>query len=91
MTLDIRGGLKITKLSRNPYVVFEELISNAIDSFLIRRNGGEISNKLEINIVVNFFKKDLIVFSNAGLYSILKGDFASIFANRFFNTSDDKS
>ncbi|SFU66637.1 hypothetical protein SAMN04488527_1101 [Aliiroseovarius crassostreae] len=38
MTLDVRGSLKNTKLSKNPYVVFEELLSNAIDSFLIRRD-----------------------------------------------------
>ena len=38
MTLDIRGSIKNTKLSKNPYVVFEELISNAIDSYLIRKD-----------------------------------------------------
>lgn len=38
MTLDIRGSLKNTKLSSNAYVVFEELLSNAIDSYLIRKH-----------------------------------------------------
>lgn len=32
MTLDIRGSIKNTKLSLNQYVVFEELIANAIDA-----------------------------------------------------------
>jgi hypothetical protein len=60
MTLDIRGSLKSTKLSRNPYVVFEELISNAIDSFLIRKNGDTSISKLQIDITVDFFSADLI-------------------------------
>lgn len=38
MTLDIRGGLKNTSISGNRYVVIEELLSNAIDSYLIRKN-----------------------------------------------------
>lgn len=60
MTLDIRGSLKGTKLSRNPYVVFEELISNAIDSFLIRKNGDATAKNLQIDIAVDFFPTDLI-------------------------------
>lgn len=39
MTLDIRGGLKNTAINKSDYVVFEEILSNAIDSYLIRRNG----------------------------------------------------
>jgi hypothetical protein len=38
MTLDIRGGLKNTAKNKNEYVPFEEMLSNAIDSYLIRRN-----------------------------------------------------
>lgn len=60
MTLDIRGSLKGTKLSRNPYVVFEELISNAIDSFLIRKNGDVTAKNLQIDIAVDFLSADLI-------------------------------
>lgn len=60
MTLDIRGSLKGTKLSRNPYVVFEELISNGIDSFLIRKQGGDTAKNLQIDIKVDFFSADLI-------------------------------
>jgi hypothetical protein len=37
MTLDIRGGLKNTAINSSDYVVFEEMLSNAIDSYLIRR------------------------------------------------------
>lgn len=60
MTLDIRGSLKATKLSRNPYVVFEELVSNAIDSFLIRKNDDVNAKNLRIDITVEFFDGDLI-------------------------------
>ncbi|GIT93165.1 hypothetical protein JANAI62_35510 [Jannaschia pagri] len=40
MTLDIRGSLKNTKPSRNRYVVFEELLSNALDSYLVRKTAS---------------------------------------------------
>ncbi|MFZ6758122.1 hypothetical protein ACO0K9_13010 [Undibacterium sp. Ji50W] len=60
MTLDIRGSLKGTKLSRNPYVVFEELVSNSIDSFLIRKNSDAAAVDLKIDIAVDFFSKDLL-------------------------------
>ncbi|WP_165668473.1 hypothetical protein [Metapseudomonas otitidis] len=54
MTLDIRGSLKNTKLSTNPYVVFEELISNAIDSYLIRRALDPHISDMKIQIHVTF-------------------------------------
>jgi hypothetical protein len=38
MTLDIRGGLKNTTINKSDHVVFEEVLSNAIDSYLIRLN-----------------------------------------------------
>ncbi len=60
MTLDIRGSLKGTKLSRNPYVVFEELVSNSIDSFLIRKSSDSSAVDLRIDIAVDFFAKDLL-------------------------------
>lgn len=41
MTLDIRGGLKNTAKNQNHYVALEELLSNAIDSYLIRRSMEE--------------------------------------------------
>lgn len=37
MGLDVRGGLKKAKLNTNIYTFIDELFSNAIDSFLIRK------------------------------------------------------
>ncbi|WCX21511.1 hypothetical protein [Pseudomonas aeruginosa] len=54
MTLDIRGSLKNTKLSTNSYVVFEELISNAIDSYLIRRALDPHTPDMKVNVDVTF-------------------------------------
>lgn len=60
MTLDVRGSIKNTKLSSNPYVVFEEIISNAIDSFLIRTHeDGSVPN-LIVKIRVDFSPSDLL-------------------------------
>lgn len=59
MTLDIRGSLKNTKLSSNPYVVFEELISNAIDSYLIRKHGDPGVPDLKILVEVDFSPADM--------------------------------
>ncbi len=61
MALDIRGGLKNTKLSKNPYVVFEELISNAIDSFLIRKHYDQCAPDMRIEIKVDL--------SNSGIFN----------------------
>ncbi len=59
MTLDIRGSLKNTKLSSNPYVVFEELISNAIDSYLIRKDSEPTVPYLRVRVDVTFQKAAL--------------------------------
>ncbi|HKT54543.1 MAG TPA: hypothetical protein VJP88_08820, partial [Caulobacteraceae bacterium] len=59
MTLDIRGSLKNTKLSSNPYVVFEELISNAIDSYLIRKDSEPTAPDLSVRVEVAFQKAGL--------------------------------
>ncbi|VVP27962.1 hypothetical protein PS838_04186 [Pseudomonas fluorescens] len=59
MTLDIRGSIKNTKLSSNPYVVFEELISNSIDSYLIRKHNDQSVESLQITITVELLS-DLI-------------------------------
>lgn len=62
MTLDIRGSLKNTKPSSNKYVVVDELISNAIDSFLIRKSQekpSKISN-LQISIQIEIFSTSLL-------------------------------
>jgi hypothetical protein len=54
MTLDIRGSLKNTKLSSNSYVVFEELLSNAIDSYLIRKHSEPSAPAMDVVIEVGF-------------------------------------
>lgn len=54
MTLDIRGSIKNTKLSTNPYIVFEELISNAIDSYLIRKASDPHAPDMQIEVEVIF-------------------------------------
>lgn len=38
MALDVPGGRKNTAVNHSDYVVFEEMLSNAIDSYLIRRS-----------------------------------------------------
>jgi hypothetical protein len=60
MTLDIRGSLKNTKISSNRYVVIEDLISNSIDSFLIRRHQGPSDVDLRITVSVDLFAADLL-------------------------------
>lgn len=60
MTLDIKGGLKNTSISHNRYVVFEEMLSNAIDSYLIRRSADHDAPALSIEIGVEFFDRSLI-------------------------------
>lgn len=60
MTLDIRGSLKNTKISANRYVVFEEMISNAIDAFLIRQDEDPSDIGLRIKIAVRLFATDLM-------------------------------
>lgn len=52
MSLDIRGSLKNTKLSTNTYVVLEELFSNAIDAFLIRKSTDATAARLEVSFDV---------------------------------------
>ena len=59
MTLDVRGSLKNTKISSNLYTVFEELLSNAIDSFLIRRHKEPKIKNLRVKFKITFAKTDL--------------------------------
>lgn len=59
MTLDIRGSLKNTKISLNRYVVVEELISNSIDSFLIRRHRDSSALDLKVAISIRLFTSGL--------------------------------
>lgn len=60
MTLDIRGSIKNTKLSSNQYVVFEELIANAIDAHLIRRAADPAAPSMKVTIEVDFSPADLL-------------------------------
>ncbi|MBT2771289.1 hypothetical protein J7J47_03470 [Halomonas sp. ISL-60] len=60
MTLDIRGGLKNTSISSNIYVVVEEMISNAIDSYLIRKSRVKNVPDLLIELNVDFFSVSLL-------------------------------
>ncbi len=59
MTLDIRGSLKNTKINHNYYVVIDELLSNSIDSYLIRKNKEPSSKGLEVTLLVELSPKDL--------------------------------
>lgn len=54
MTLDIRGGRKNTAINHSDYVAFEEMLSNAIDSYLIRKSrvGSVPSFLMKIGIKV---------------------------------------
>lgn len=60
MALDIRGGLKNTRISENQYVVFDELLSNSIDSYLIRKNQYDDVDRLNVVIDIEFTDSDLI-------------------------------
>ncbi|RVI00165.1 hypothetical protein CN200_35950, partial [Sinorhizobium meliloti] len=60
MTLDIRGSIKNTKLSLNQYVVFEELIANAIDAYLIRRAYDPSAPDMNVTIEVDFLPADML-------------------------------
>jgi hypothetical protein len=60
MTLDIRGSLKNTKISLNKYIVIEELISNSIDSFLIRRHEDPSDMDLKVAVSIDLLAMDLL-------------------------------
>ncbi len=60
MTLDIRGSLKNTKISANRYVVLEELISNSIDSFLIRQHQDPSARSLDVRVVAEILTTGLL-------------------------------
>lgn len=59
MTLDIRGSLKNTRINNNRYVVIDELLSNAIDSYLIRKNLETTLSGLEVTFFIEFFPRVL--------------------------------
>ena len=59
MTLDIRGSLKNTRINHNYYVVIDELLSNAIDSFLIRCKENNLQDDLHVEFIIDFFQEQL--------------------------------
>ncbi len=59
MALDIRGSLKNTKINLNNYIVIDELLSNAIDSYLIRKKAEPLLNGLQVIFSIEFFDKEL--------------------------------
>lgn len=59
MTLDIRGGLKNTDISSNRYVVVEEMLSNAIDSYLIRKNIDNSAPPFSVSFELEFLVDSL--------------------------------
>lgn len=60
MTLDIRGSLKNTRISKNPWVVVDELLANSIDAFLIRKRDEADAVALEVTLKVKATKADLL-------------------------------
>ena len=60
MTLDIRGSLKNTRRSKNNHVVLDELLSNSIDAFLIRRASTQGDLALDIFLSVKATKANLL-------------------------------
>lgn len=54
MALDIRGSRKNTKINKNIHVFVDELISNSIDSYLIRKNREPSLPGLIIDLTITF-------------------------------------
>ena len=59
MTLDIRGSLKNTRMNANRYITYEELFSNAVDSYLIRKSEGNFSDSLQVQFITELFDDKL--------------------------------
>lgn len=59
MTLDVRGSLKNTRINKNPHVIIEELLSNAIDSYLIRKSNGIPLTGLSVSLLIEFYRAEL--------------------------------
>jgi hypothetical protein len=59
MTLDVRGGLKNTAINHSNYIAFEEMLSNAIDSYLIRRSKEENTPSFFVQIEIEIIGTDL--------------------------------
>ncbi len=59
MTLDIRGGLKNKTINHSSYVALEEMLSNAIDSYLIRRSREPNAPPFSVDFHVEFISTAL--------------------------------
>jgi hypothetical protein len=59
MTLDVRGSLKNTRANSSLYIVFDELLSNAIDTYLIRKNAEPTIENLKIEFDVEVYPRNL--------------------------------
>lgn len=57
--LDIRGSLKNTKINKSYYIVVDELFSNAIEAFLIRKQDDRTAQDFQVIFDINFYDKDL--------------------------------
>ena len=60
MTLDVRGGLKNTAINHSDYVVLEEMLSNAIDSYLIRRASDRDAPPFSVEVAIELRTADLL-------------------------------
>jgi hypothetical protein len=67
MTLDIRGSKKTTRISDNQFVVFEELLSNAIDSYLIRKNATPKILPLDVQFEIELYSSDMFAVDEIGV------------------------
>ncbi len=60
MALDLRGSLKNTRINPSIYVVFEEMFSNAVDSYLIRKHREPESPPLSVAFSIASISRDLL-------------------------------
>lgn len=51
--LDVNGSLKTTKIKQSHYVIIEEMLANAIDSYLLRKNSDQSAESLSVSIKVD--------------------------------------
>jgi hypothetical protein len=78
MTLDIRGSKKTTRISDNRFIVFEELLSNAIDSYLIRKNETPNIPPLDVRFQIDLYTSDMFTEDTIGVQLICKDNGAGL-------------
>lgn len=59
MTLDVRGGLKNTKINPSPQIVFAELLANSVDHYLVRAAREFDPPALKVTLTLDFRDADL--------------------------------